>query len=229
MAADTARKRPAQRREKDKMRREAVMATSKDKDSAMAHSNSVPLTARQWAAAQREGGALQRLLALIDAQQLADDPAWISVASAPHIEAQLSTAERLRGSGADLPLFGVPVAVKDNIDVAGLETTAACAAFAYTADADAGVVRQLKLAGAVVVGKCNLDQFATGLVGVRSPYGVVPNTFDAAYVCGGSSSGSASVVARGIVPLALGTDTAGSGACRPGLTTWWASSPPAAL
>lgn len=217
MAADTARKRPAQRREKDKMRREAVMATSKDKDSAMAHSNSVPLTARQWAAAQREGGALQRLLALIDAQQLADDPAWISVASAPHIEAQLSTAERLRGSGADLPLFGVPVAVKDNIDVAGLETTAACAAFAYTADADAGVVRQLKLAGAVVVGKCNLDQFATGLVGVRSPYGVVPNTFDAAYVCGGSSSGSASVVARGIVPLALGTDTAGSGRVPAGL------------
>ncbi|EOD51601.1 putative urea amidolyase protein [Neofusicoccum parvum UCRNP2] len=173
-------------------------------------SDAIPVTARQWVAAQRQGGALQRLLAIIDSQD-AHDPAWISLATPHDIQQQLAQAERLRGAGADLPLFGVPVAVKDNIDVAGMATTAACPGFAFTADGDAGVVRQLKQAGAVVVGKCNLDQFATGLVGVRSPYGAVPNTFDAAYVCGGSSSGSASVVARGIVPLALGTDTAGSG------------------
>ncbi|KAB2572368.1 Urea amidolyase [Lasiodiplodia theobromae] len=173
-------------------------------------SSDFPLTARQWAAAQREGGALQRLLSTRDAQKT-DDPAWISIASRHDIEAQLAAAERLRDAGAAVPLFGVPVAVKDNIDVAGMATTAACASFAYTASADAGVVRQLKQAGAVVMGKCNLDQFATGLVGVRSPYGVVPNTFDGSFVCGGSSSGSASVVARGVVPLALGTDTAGSG------------------
>lgn len=100
---------------------------------------------------------------------------------------------------AAVPLFGVPVAVKVNIDVAGMVTTAACASFAYTASVDVGVVRQLKQAGRVVMGKCNLDQFATGLVGVRLLCGVVPNTFDKSFVCGGSSSGSASVVARGLV------------------------------
>ncbi|HSI61317.1 MAG TPA: allophanate hydrolase, partial [Ideonella sp.] len=110
-----------------------------------------------------------------------------------------------------LPLWGVPFAVKDNIDVAGLPTTAACPAFAYTASETATVVQRLMDAGAVLVGKTNLDQFATGLVGTRSPYGEVPNSFDPAYVSGGSSSGSASVVARGLVPFALGTDTAGSG------------------
>ena len=109
------------------------------------------------------------------------------------------------------PLFGVPFAVKDNIAVQGLPTTAACPAFAHDAAEHATVVRRLLDTGAVLLGKTNLDQFATGLVGTRSPYGEVPNTFDPAYVSGGSSSGSASVVARGLVPFALGTDTAGSG------------------
>src|ERR1700746_3523918 len=112
---------------------------------------------------------------------------------------------------ADRPLYGVPVAIKDNIDVAGLPTTAACAAFAYTPKADATCVARLKRAGAIVIGKTNLDQFATGLVGVRTPYGVPRNLFDAKLIPGGSSSGSAIAVGAGLVPLALGTDTAGSG------------------
>jgi allophanate hydrolase len=112
---------------------------------------------------------------------------------------------------ARLPLFGVPFAVKDNIDVAGLPTTAGCPAFAYTPETSAFVVARLVAAGAIPIGKTNLDQFATGLVGVRSPYGVPRNARDPALIPGGSSSGSASAVAAGIVPFALGTDTAGSG------------------
>lgn len=110
-----------------------------------------------------------------------------------------------------LPLWGIPFAVKDNIDVAGLPTTAACPAYAYTPDADAAVVARLKAAGAFVIGKANLDQFATGLNGTRSPYGAPRCVFDAAYVSGGSSSGSAVAVAAGLASFALGTDTAGSG------------------
>ena len=109
------------------------------------------------------------------------------------------------------PLYGVPVAVKDNIDVKGLPTTAGCPDFAYQPSADATAVTRLKQAGAIVIGKNNLDQFATGLVGVRSPYGVPRNLFDAKLIPGGSSSGSGIAVGCGIVPLALGTDTAGSG------------------
>lgn len=109
------------------------------------------------------------------------------------------------------PLFGVPFVVKDNIDVAHAPTTAGCPGYGYIAAADATVVALLRAAGAVVVGKTNLDQFATGLVGTRSPYGIPPNTFDPALVPGGSSSGSAVAVALGLVPFALGTDTAGSG------------------
>ena len=111
----------------------------------------------------------------------------------------------------DRPLYGVPVAVKDNIDVKGLPTTAACPAFAYRPAKDATCVARLKRAGAIVIGKTNLDQFATGLVGVRSPYGVPRNLFDPALIPGGSSSGSGIAVGAGLVPLALGTDTAGSG------------------
>ena len=110
-----------------------------------------------------------------------------------------------------LPLFGVPFAVKDNIDVAGMPTTAACPAFAYTPAATAPVVARLLEAGAVLLGKTNLDQFATGLAGTRSPYGVPRNPFDARFIPGGSSSGSAVAVAAGLVSFALGTDTAGSG------------------
>jgi allophanate hydrolase len=113
--------------------------------------------------------------------------------------------------GAGRPLYGVPLAVKDNIDVKGLPTTAACPAYAYAAAVDATCVAKLRRAGAVVVGKTNLDQFATGLSGTRTPYGVARNPVKAGLIPGGSSSGSAAAVAAGLVPIALGTDTAGSG------------------
>jgi allophanate hydrolase len=110
-----------------------------------------------------------------------------------------------------LPLYGIPVAVKDNIDVAGLPTTAACPAYSYTPTRDAVAVARLRRAGAIIIGKTNLDQFATGLVGVRSPYGIPTNPMRADLIPGGSSSGSAVAVSTGLVPLSLGTDTAGSG------------------
>jgi allophanate hydrolase len=110
-----------------------------------------------------------------------------------------------------LPLYGVPFAIKDNIDLEGLSTTAGCPGFAYQPKTSAAVVRRLIAAGALPIGKTNLDQFATGLVGVRSPYGACQSVFDARYVAGGSSSGSGVAVASGMVTFALGTDTAGSG------------------
>jgi allophanate hydrolase len=112
---------------------------------------------------------------------------------------------------ASLPLYGIPFVIKDNIDLAGVPTTAGCPAFAYTPERHAAVVARLIEAGAIPVGKANLDQFATGLVGARSPYGACRNSFDAAYVSGGSSSGSAVSVALGLASFSLGTDTAGSG------------------
>ena len=115
------------------------------------------------------------------------------------------------------PLAGLLLAVKDNVDVAGLPTTAACPGYSYTPEADAPAVAALRAAGAVVIGKTNLDQFATGLVGTRSPYGAVRDANRPEYISGGSSSGSASVVARGLLPFALGTDTAGSGRVPAGL------------
>jgi allophanate hydrolase len=124
----------------------------------------------------------------------------------------IAEAERLaKKDAASLPLFGVPVAVKDNIDAGGMPTTAACPAFSYQPARDATAVAKLRAAGAIVIGKTNLDQFATGLVGVRSPYGIPVNPIRSDLVPGGSSSGSAVAVAAGLVPLALGTDTAGSG------------------
>ncbi|HEJ6968531.1 TPA: allophanate hydrolase [Serratia marcescens] len=144
-----------------------------------------------------------------------DDNAWLYLATPAQRERQYrQLAQRLEAVAGDLsrlPLFGVPFAIKDNIDVGGWPTSAACPAFTYQAAADATVVANLRAAGAIALGKTNLDQFATGLVGTRSPYGAVVNSFDSRYVSGGSSSGSASMVARGLVPFALGTDTAGSG------------------
>ncbi|MES2706983.1 MAG: allophanate hydrolase [Verrucomicrobiota bacterium] len=110
-----------------------------------------------------------------------------------------------------LPLYGVPFAVKDNIDVAGWPTTAACPEFSYIAEKDAESVARLRAAGAVPMGKTNMDQFATGLVGVRSPYGIPRCVVDEDYISGGSSSGSAVAVAAGLCAFSLGTDTAGSG------------------
>jgi allophanate hydrolase len=131
---------------------------------------------------------------------------WIDLRPEADVLAEAAALEE-RG----LPLYGKLVAVKGNIDVAGLPTTAGCPAYAYRPAADAPVVARLRAAGALVLGTTNLDQFATGLVGTRSPYGAVRNAVDPAYVAGGSSSGSAVAVALGLVDLALGTDTAGSG------------------
>ncbi|WFE44306.1 allophanate hydrolase [Verrucosispora sp. WMMD1129] len=137
-------------------------------------------------------------------------PVWISTVPA---RALLARAERLTATAdpATLPLYGIPFAVKDNIDVAGMITTAGCPDFGYSAGEDAPVVRRLLDAGALLVGKTNLDQFATGLTGARSPYGSCESVFGGGLISGGSSSGSAVAVAAGQVSFALGTDTAGSG------------------
>lgn len=144
-----------------------------------------------------------------------DDPG-IFISRFP-AETLVGMAEALGPHDPARPLWGIPFAVKDNIDVCGLPTTAACPAFARTPGRDASVVARLRAAGAIPVGKTNLDQFATGLVGVRTPYPVPRNAIDPALVPGGSSSGSAVVVAHGVVPFALGTDTAGSGRVPAGL------------
>ncbi len=123
----------------------------------------------------------------------------------------VAEARRLVDVSRDLPLFGVPYVIKDNIDLAGCPTTAGCPSFRYIPERSATVVERLRAAGAIVIGKTNLDQFATGLVGTRSPYGIPRNPFSRAHVPGGSSSGSACAVAAGLVTFALGTDTAGSG------------------
>jgi allophanate hydrolase len=145
-----------------------------------------------------------------------DDPA-VFISLRAEADA-LAEAKALAAEGArDRPLYGVPLAIKDNIDVKGLSTTAACPAFAYDPHKDATCVARLRAAGAIVIGKTNLDQFATGLVGTRTPYGIARNLFDPALIPGGSSSGSAIAVVAGLVPLALGTDTAGSGRVPAGL------------
>jgi allophanate hydrolase len=146
-----------------------------------------------------------------------DTAVWTHRLSAAAVDAELK-ALLARPGAASLPLYGVPFGVKDNIDVAGEPTTAACPAFRYLAQISSPVVSRLTEAGAVVVGKTNLDQFATGLAGDRSPYGACRNPFDPAYISGGSSSGSAVAVAAGQVSFALGTDTAGSGRVPAGCT-----------
>ncbi len=151
---------------------------------------------------------------LADIERTRGNHAWISVAGLDDALAQAARLEALAlaaGGFDDLPLYGVPLAVKDNIDVAGFPTTNACPDFAYLPERSATAVQRAIDAGAIVVGKTNLDQFATGLVGVRSPYGIPESVFGQGMVSGGSSSGSALAVATGIVPVALATDTAGSG------------------
>ena len=171
-------------------------------------------TIAQWLSAYREGGATPDalLMPLAETPAAPADNAWITRVSPAVLARQLDDLRLLLaaagGDVARLPLYGVPFAIKDNIDAAGWPTTAACPEFAYTPDEDATVVRRLRAAGAILVGKTNLDQFATGLVGTRSPHGAVANAFNPDYISGGSSSGSASVVARGLVAFSLGTDTA---------------------
>src|ERR1700738_2305576 len=138
---------------------------------------------------------------------LPNNPIWIHLV--PEEDA-LCAAEALHGI-ASRPLFGIPFAIKDNIDAENLPTTAGCPMFSYVAEENATSVERLRKAGGILVGKTNLDQFATGLVGVRSPYGACSNVFHPEYISGGSSSGSAVAVAAGLVSFALGTDTAGSG------------------
>jgi len=138
-----------------------------------------------------------------------DDKVWIHRLQSSELEARAAGLER--SDAARLPLYGIPFAVKDNLDVAGHPITAACPQFSHRAKESAAVVERLVAAGAILVGKTNLDQFATGLVGVRSPYGVPRNPFNGEYIPGGSSSGSAVAVAAGLASFSLGTDTAGSG------------------
>ncbi|AEU36612.1 allophanate hydrolase [Granulicella mallensis] len=143
----------------------------------------------------------------IDAEGL--QPVWIALVPR---EKALEQARKLQSAvQADLPLYGIPFAVKDNIDVAGIPTTAACPEYSYTPEQNATVVTRLEAAGALLIGKTNMDQFATGLVGTRTPYGICSSVFDKRYISGGSSSGSAVSVASGLVSFSLGTDTAGSG------------------
>jgi allophanate hydrolase len=143
------------------------------------------------------------------AQQLQDYNIWIHLMSEQEL---MPYIEAIKDYGPDdLPLYGVPFAIKDNIDLARVPTTAACGPYAYTAEKSAFVVQKLVDAGAIPLGKTNLDQFATGLVGTRSPYGACKNAFNPDYISGGSSSGSAVALAKGLVSFSLGTDTAGSG------------------
>jgi len=171
------------------------------------------LSITKLSAAYKSGAAtpisvIEQVVARVEAY---DDPAvWIYRVPAETV------LERARTLASDpkaqsLPLYGIPFAVKDNIDVAGLPTTAGCPAFAYYPERSATVVDRLLAAGAILIGKTNLDQFATGLVGTRSPHGAPRSVFNNAYISGGSSSGSAVAVAAGLVAFALGTDTAGSG------------------
>ncbi len=139
-------------------------------------------------------------------------PVWISLVPTDQALQRAAQLDALAPADrAKLPLFGIPFAVKDNMDVAGLPTTAGCPAYAFTPTESATVVTRLEAAGAILIGKTNMDQFATGLVGTRSPYGAPSSVFNSATISGGSSSGSAVAVASGLVTFALGTDTAGSG------------------
>jgi allophanate hydrolase len=171
-----------------------------------------PLTLAEILDAHRSGASTpsQTIARTYERIRAYNDPAlFITLRGEKEALAQAAALEAKKA--LDLPLYGIPVAIKDNIDVAGLPTTAACPAFAYDPKHDATVVARLRAAGVIVIGKTNLDQFATGLVGTRSPYGVPRNPIRDDLIPGGSSSGSAAAVAAGIVPISLGSDTAGSG------------------
>ncbi|KAK9463584.1 amidase signature domain-containing protein [Lipomyces oligophaga] len=166
----------------------------------------------KWLSTQRASTPEEGLARVIEhvASFPTNDVAFITIATPEFLKTQWEQLQAIPNA-KDLPLYGVPFIPKDNIDVAGLPTTVACPAFKYEPKEDAVIIKTLKAAGAIPVCKTNLDQFATGLVGTRSPYGAVPSAFNDAYCSGGSSSGSANTVARGFAPFSLGTDTAGSG------------------
>ena len=167
--------------------------------------------------AYASGTTVEQMLDQVFARLAAIDDPGIFI----HLASRAELSEQVARLGAlDLeakPLWGVPFAVKDNIDVTGMPTSAACREFSYLPSSDATVVRLLRQAGAIVIGKTNLDQFATGLVGIRTPYPIPRNAIDQALIPGGSSSGSAVATSHGIVSFALGTDTAGSGRIPAGL------------
>ncbi len=168
-------------------------------------------------AAYRAGSLTPRdLVATLRERIAASDPRiWIALTPEERLESVLAALET--ASPDSLPLYGIPFAIKDNLDLAATPTTAACPDYAYDPAEDATVVAKLIAAGAIPMGKTNLDQFATGLVGVRSPYGTPENPFHPDFIPGGSSSGSAVAVARDLVSFSLGTDTAGSGRIPAGL------------
>jgi len=154
---------------------------------------------------------MEEVIQRLEAYDAIQPAVWISRFDAAALRSAAAAIDARVAGGEALPLAGVPFAVKDNIDAVGLDTTAACPVFAYAPARSATVVERLVAAGAIPVGKTNLDQFATGLNGTRSPYGIPRNAYNRAWVSGGSSSGSAVAVAAGLVAFALGTDTAGSG------------------
>jgi allophanate hydrolase len=162
-----------------------------------------------YAAGRKPTEVIAEVYDLIEGRLLR--PVWISLIPREVALARAKALEKRSPKAGSLPLYGVPFAVTDNIDVEGIPTTAGCPDYSYTASQSATSVWRLIQAGAIPVGKTNLDQFATGLVGVRSPYGACSSIFDDEYISGGSSSGSAVAVASGLVPFALATDTAGAG------------------
>ena len=168
--------------------------------------------ARRVAAGETTAEAVARdVLARVRAYEAIQPEVWISRFSEDQLIVRARSIDARLAAGEVLPLAGAPFAIKDNIDLEGLDTTAACPAFAFRPERSAETVRRLIAAGALPVGKTNLDQFATGLVGTRSPYGACRAVHNLDYVSGGSSAGSAVATAAGLVAFALGTDTAGSG------------------
>ncbi|WJH24758.1 allophanate hydrolase [Pseudarthrobacter defluvii] len=164
------------------------------------------------------GSATRRVRAALAAIDAVDRPEiWVTLRGREDLLAEAAKIDTAVSGGAGLPLAGLLLAVKNNVDVAGIPTTAACPGFAYTPDEDAEAVARLRAAGALVLGATNLDQFATGLVGTRSPYGAVRDSRRPDHISGGSSSGSAVAVALGLADIAIGTDTAGSGRVPAGL------------
>ena len=173
----------------------------------------IAMTIPDLHAAYARGVSPEQIIAQVYTRLREVDDPCIFLSMASEADAQAAAAA-LGPYDPAKPLWGVPFAVKDNIDVAGYETTAACPAYAYTPTQDAFVVAKLREAGAIFIGKTNLDQFATGLVGVRTPYGAPRNSIDPEIVPGGSSGGSGVAVGHGIVAFSLGTDTAGPGGCQ---------------
>jgi allophanate hydrolase len=179
--------------------------------------DSIAAIRARYQAGARPAQVTEEVLARIAAR--GDDHVWISIRPAADLAAEADAlARRWPDPRRRPPLFGVPCAVKDNVDVAGLPTTAACPGYAYLPRRSAPLIRRLQAAGALVIGKTNLDQFATGLAGTRSPYGACESPLAPGLISGGSSSGSAVAVAAGLVPFAIGTDTAGSGRVPAALT-----------